>query len=114
MLAVPGVVLLIPKFLVLNYLGMYTGWRRPARPWSSTAARARWRGAHRTTPVTGLLERYPRLQLVIAHLGMPEYRDFLELAERYERVHLDTTMFATDFTERLMPFDLSLRDRPGA
>ena len=50
-------------------------------------------------------ERYPRLQLVIAHLGMPEYRDFLDLAERYERVHLDTTMFATDFTEALMPFD---------
>ncbi len=51
-------------------------------------------------PMAGLLERFPRLQLVIAHLGMPEYRDFLELAERYERVHLDTTMFATDFTER--------------
>ena len=62
-------------------------------------------------PVTGLLERYPRLQLVIAHLGMPEYRDFLDLAERYERVHLDTTMFATDFTERLMPFDRSQLDR---
>ena len=56
-------------------------------------------------PMNGLLERYPRLQLVIAHLGMPEYRDFLDLAERYERVHLDTTMFATDFTEKLMPFD---------
>jgi hypothetical protein len=56
-------------------------------------------------PVSGLLERYPRLQLVIAHLGMPEYREFLDLAERYERVHLDTTMFATDFTEQLMPFD---------
>ena len=56
-------------------------------------------------PVTGLLERYPRLQLVIAHLGMPEYREFLDLAERYDRVHLDTTMFATDFTQRLMPFD---------
>jgi predicted TIM-barrel fold metal-dependent hydrolase len=56
-------------------------------------------------PVHGLLERYPRLQLVIAHLGMPEYREFLDLAERSERVHLDTTMFATDFTERLMPFD---------
>jgi uncharacterized protein len=41
-------------------------------------------------PVTGLLERYPRLQLVIAHLGVPEYREFLDLAERYERVHLDT------------------------
>ncbi|MFD2090690.1 amidohydrolase family protein [Blastococcus deserti] len=61
-------------------------------------------------PVSGLLERFPRLQLVIAHLGMPEYREFLDLAERYKRVHLDTTMFATDFTERLMPFDPA--DRP--
>jgi predicted TIM-barrel fold metal-dependent hydrolase len=56
-------------------------------------------------PVAELLDRHPRLQLVIAHLGMPEYRDFLDLAGRYERVHLDTTMFATDFTEQLMPFD---------
>ncbi|MGY1593818.1 amidohydrolase family protein [Geodermatophilus sp. SYSU D00708] len=61
-------------------------------------------------PMTGLLERHPRLRLVIAHLGMPEYREFLDLAERFERVHLDTTMFATDFTERLMPFDPA--DRP--
>ena len=64
------------------------------------------RGEHTgPAPMTGLLERHPGLRLVIAHLGMPEYRDFLDLAERYERVHLDTTMFATDFTERLMPFD---------
>ncbi|SFL73488.1 amidohydrolase family protein [Geodermatophilus ruber] len=56
-------------------------------------------------PMVGLLDRYPRLQLVIAHLGMPEYGAFLDLADRFERVHLDTTMFATDFTERLMPFD---------
>ena len=56
-------------------------------------------------PMTGLLERYPRLRLVIAHLGMPEYREFLDLAERFDGVHLDTTMFATDFTESLMPFD---------
>jgi uncharacterized protein len=62
----------------------------------------------------GLLERFPQLQLVIAHLGMPEYAAFLELAERYERVHLDTTMFATDFTERLMPFDRTLLPRLGA
>ena len=65
-------------------------------------------------PMTGLLERHPRLQLVIAHLGMPEYRDFLDLAERYERVHLDTTMFATEFTERLMPFDPADRPRLAA
>ena len=62
-------------------------------------------------PMTGLLQRHPGLQLVIAHLGMPEYAAFLELAERYERVHLDTTMFATDFTERLMPFDRALLPR---
>jgi hypothetical protein len=62
-------------------------------------------------PMAGLLERFPRLQLVIAHLGMPEYGAFLDLAERYERVHLDTTMFGTDFTERLMPFDRALLPR---
>jgi predicted TIM-barrel fold metal-dependent hydrolase len=56
-------------------------------------------------PVSGLLDRHPNLRLVIAHLGMPEYREFLDITERFERVHLDTTMFATDFTERLMPFD---------
>ena len=65
-------------------------------------------------PMAGLLERHPRLQLVIAHLGMPEYAEFLDLAERYEGVSLDTTMFATDFTERLMPFDRSLLPRLGA
>jgi predicted TIM-barrel fold metal-dependent hydrolase len=73
------------------------------------------RGEHTgPAPVTGLLERYPRLQLVIAHLGMPEYGEFLDLAERYERVHLDTTMFATDFTEALMPFDPADLPRLGA
>jgi predicted TIM-barrel fold metal-dependent hydrolase len=73
------------------------------------------RGEHTgPAPMTGLLERHPRLQLVIAHLGMPEYAAFLDLAERYERVHLDTTMFATDFTEALMPFDPALLPRLGA
>jgi predicted TIM-barrel fold metal-dependent hydrolase len=73
------------------------------------------RGEHTgPAPMAGLLQRFPRLQLVIAHLGMPEYAAFLELAETYERVHLDTTMFATDFTERLMPFDRALLPRLGA
>jgi hypothetical protein len=39
-------------------------------------------------PVTGLLERYPRLQLVIAHLGMPEYADRLDLGEEWLRAVL--------------------------
>jgi uncharacterized protein len=62
-------------------------------------------------PVAELLARHPRLQLVIAHLGLPEYGDFLGLAERHERVHLDTTMFGTDFTEQFAPFDAALRPR---
>jgi hypothetical protein len=48
-------------------------------------------------PVADLLARYPRLRLVIAHAGAPEYAEFLELAERHERVGLDTTMVFTDF-----------------
>ncbi len=73
------------------------------------------RGEHTgPAPMTGLLERHPGLRLVIAHLGMPEYAEFLDLAERYERVHLDTTMFATGFTERLMPFDRALLPRLAA
>ena len=44
-----------------------------------------------------VLARHPRLTVIVAHLGAPEYADFLDLAERYERVHLDTTMVFTDF-----------------
>ncbi|WP_432477149.1 amidohydrolase family protein [Nocardioides sp. GXQ0305] len=48
-------------------------------------------------PVAELLARHPLLRLVIAHAGAPEYAEFLELAERHERVGLDTTMVFTDF-----------------
>jgi uncharacterized protein len=40
----------------------------------------------------GVLRRHPQLTAVVAHLGAPEYAEFLTLAERYPRVHLDTTM----------------------
>lgn len=53
--------------------------------------------------VEALLRRHPRLALVIAHLGMPEYWEFADLAAAYPNVHLDTTMAATDFTERFAP-----------
>ncbi|MFF6898904.1 amidohydrolase family protein [Streptomyces hydrogenans] len=55
-------------------------------------------------PVGAVLARHPRLRLVVAHMGMPEYEDFLGLTERYEGVRLDTTMAFTDFSERLAPF----------
>jgi predicted TIM-barrel fold metal-dependent hydrolase len=44
-----------------------------------------------------LLERHPRLPIIVAHMGAPEVQTFLELAESYERVRLDTTMMFTDF-----------------
>jgi predicted TIM-barrel fold metal-dependent hydrolase len=55
-------------------------------------------------PMARVLARHPRLPLVVAHLGMPEYAEFLDLAERYPRVMLDTTMAFTDFSEVRMPF----------
>ncbi|NUU23312.1 MAG: amidohydrolase [Streptomycetaceae bacterium] len=55
-------------------------------------------------PVAALLARHPRLRLIIAHMGMPEYREFLNLAERYDGTHLDTTMAFTDFVEADAPF----------
>lgn len=55
-------------------------------------------------PMGRLLARHPRLRVIVAHMGMPEYGEFLDLVQRYEGVHLDTTMAFTDFSERLAPF----------
>ena len=52
-------------------------------------------------PVAALLARHPRLRLVIAHAGAPEYAEFLRLAQTYERVALDTTMAFTPFFDEM-------------
>jgi predicted TIM-barrel fold metal-dependent hydrolase len=52
-------------------------------------------------PVAELLSAYPRLALVIAHLGAPEYAEFVALAEAHEHVRLDTTMVFTSFFDDL-------------
>jgi predicted TIM-barrel fold metal-dependent hydrolase len=62
-------------------------------------------------PMRALLERHPRLTAVLAHAGAPEYRGFLEIAEDFERVHLDTTMAFTDFFEEMAPFPRDLLPR---
>lgn len=49
-------------------------------------------------PIAEVLARHPRLAMIVAHMGMPEYDDFLGFAERYENVRVDTTMCFTDFT----------------
>jgi predicted TIM-barrel fold metal-dependent hydrolase len=77
------------------------------------------RGTH-TGPdaVREVLRRHPDLVLVVAHLGMPEYHEFADLADEFAGVHLDTTMSGTDFTNRFAPFPhgyverlATLRDR---
>jgi predicted TIM-barrel fold metal-dependent hydrolase len=55
-------------------------------------------------PVAELLRRHPDLVVIIAHMGLPEYREFLDLAHQYPGVYLDTTMVFTDFTEEHQPF----------
>ncbi|MEU9846844.1 amidohydrolase family protein [Streptomyces sp. NPDC047985] len=65
-------------------------------------------------PVARLLARHPRLRLVVAHMGMPEYTEFLALAETYPEVRLDTTMAFTDFTRDLSPFPAAERERLAA
>jgi len=55
-------------------------------------------------PIGDVLARHPRLAVLFAHLGAPEYEEFLDLADRHERVGLDTTMALTDFFEEFRPF----------
>ena len=55
-------------------------------------------------PFEAVLRRHPRLHAIIAHLGAPEYTEFLVMAERYERVRMDTTMAFTRFFETMAPF----------
>ncbi len=62
-------------------------------------------------PICEVLARHPRLVAIVAHLGAPEYGEFLGLAARHQGVHLDTTMAFTDFLDRIAPFPAALRPR---
>ncbi|WP_433307665.1 amidohydrolase family protein [Actinoplanes sp. CA-030573] len=62
-------------------------------------------------PIGEVLARHPRLSLIIAHAGAPEYAAFLDLAFRYPNVRIDTTMAFTDFFEAMAPFPPTLRPR---
>jgi predicted TIM-barrel fold metal-dependent hydrolase len=64
-------------------------------------------------PVRRLLARFPRLRLVIAHLGTPDQDAFVELAEAHPGVWLDTAMIFTD-PPYLGPSPLHLVRRLGA
>lgn len=55
-------------------------------------------------PIRRLLRRHPRLPLIIAHMGMPEYAEFLDISLDSPAAYLDTTMAFTAFVDELMPF----------
>lgn len=61
--------------------------------------------------IARVLDRHPQLPAIIAHMGMPEYTEFIELADRYANVCLDTTMAFTDFSLAQAPFPDDLRPR---
>jgi hypothetical protein len=62
-------------------------------------------------PFGELMARYPDLTAIVAHLGAPDYGEFLRLAEEYEQVRLDTTMVFTSFFDQLAPFPEALLPR---
>jgi hypothetical protein len=62
-------------------------------------------------PMRALMARHPRLVAVVAHMGAPEYADFLAIAEDFDSVRLDTTMAFTDFFEEMAAFPRDLRPR---
>jgi predicted TIM-barrel fold metal-dependent hydrolase len=62
-------------------------------------------------PFGEVMARHPQLTAVIAHLGAPEFDGFFALADRYDRVHLDTTMAFTEFSAALGDFPAGLLPR---
>ncbi len=62
-------------------------------------------------PLRAVLARHPKLTAVVAHMGSPEFHEFHDLAERYPRVHLDTTMVWTSFFEEAAPYPRDLVPR---
>ncbi len=55
-------------------------------------------------PFGDVLARHPRLRAIIAHLGMPEFDGFFDLADRFAQVRLDTSGVFTDFGQSGWPF----------
>lgn len=68
-------------------------------------------------PVVALLDRHPDLILVIAHIGAPDYADFVGLAERVPTLRMDTAMVLMEsdligrFPPELLPRLRALSDR---
>jgi predicted TIM-barrel fold metal-dependent hydrolase len=53
-----------------------------------------------------VLQRFPRLKIVVPHLGADEYAGYLALLDRYENLWLDTTMVVADYFGAPPPIEL--------
>jgi uncharacterized protein len=53
-----------------------------------------------------VLAEHPRLPVVLAHAGMPDFAGALDLLGRHELLALDTTMVGTAFSQRLAPLPI--------
>ncbi len=56
-------------------------------------------------PVQRVLDRFPRLTVVVAHMGAFESDAFLALLDRHERLHVDTTMALAPAARRYVGAD---------
>lgn len=55
-------------------------------------------------PIADVLRRFPRLPVIIAHLGAGEFGEFLDIVDRRPLTWLDTTMGLTDFMQAMRPY----------
>jgi hypothetical protein len=62
------------------------------------------RGKHTGLDIIAeVLKEHPQLPIVLAHAGMPDFAEALDLVQRFENVRLDTTMVGTDFSLKIAP-----------
>jgi predicted TIM-barrel fold metal-dependent hydrolase len=56
--------------------------------------------------VEQVLQKYPRLKLIVPHLGLDEFSEYMQLLRKYENLYLDTTMVIGGFFEPKPPAEL--------
>lgn len=76
--------------------------REPSSPAYGVDTRALCAAAQ----VERVLQRFPRLKLVVPHLGADEFADYLALLDRYEHLWLDTTMAIAGYFPGELPSKL--------
>ncbi len=59
--------------------------------------------------VEDVLKDFPKLKLVVPHLGVDEFEGYLDLVTRYDNLWLDTTMVLADYFDCAVPAELLTR-----